>query len=155
RLRARGRRLEVPVCRLLGRRRRRGVDGPHRLVVVPAGIRESIREHALEEKPNESCGLLLLDGAVAVRYVRGTNASASPYRFELFIEPVEWADIGDSGLAQAVVHSHISSPAYPSRTDVENIGLWRKYPYLIYSIATDDLAAFTIGEDGQITRLPL
>jgi proteasome lid subunit RPN8/RPN11 len=122
---------------------------------VPAEIRAAIRDHALDEKPNESCGLLLLDGDRAVRYVRGTNASASPYRFELFLDPIGWADIGDSGLAQAVVHSHISSPAYPSRTDVENIGLWHSSPYVIYSIAKDDLAAFTIGEDGRITGLPL
>ena len=64
-------------------------------------------------------------------------------------------DIGDSDLDQAVLHSHISSPAYPSRTDVENIGLWAGAPYLIYSIRNDDLAAFTIGEDGQIEQLAL
>jgi proteasome lid subunit RPN8/RPN11 len=124
-------------------------------VVVPAEVRAAIRAHALSEKPNESCGLLLLNGDQAVRYVCGTNVSASPYRFELYLDPVEWADIGDTGLGQAVVHSHISSPAYPSRTDVENVGLWRTSPYLIYSIAKDDLAAFTIDEDGRITKLPL
>jgi proteasome lid subunit RPN8/RPN11 len=122
---------------------------------VPAEVRAAIRDHALAEKPNESCGLLLLNGDQAVRYVRGTNVSASPYRFELYLDPVEWADIGDTGLGQAVVHSHISSPAYPSRTDVENVGLWHTSPYLIYSIAKDDLAAFTIDEDGRITKLPI
>ncbi|HEV3403463.1 MAG TPA: Mov34/MPN/PAD-1 family protein [Gaiellaceae bacterium] len=124
-------------------------------MVVAAELRGAIRDHALAERPNESCGLLLLDGDQAVRYVRGTNVSPSPYRFELFIEPLEWAGFGDSGLTQAVVHSHISAPAYPSRTDVENIGLWRKSPYVIYSIAKDDLAAFEIDEGGRIARLPL
>ena len=122
---------------------------------MPAELRGAIRDHALAERPNESCGLLLLDGDQAMRYVRGTNVSPSPYRFELFIEPLEWAGIGDSGLTQAVVHSHIAAPAYPSRTDVENIGLWRKAPYVIYSIAKDDLAAFEIDEGGRIARLPL
>jgi proteasome lid subunit RPN8/RPN11 len=124
------------------------------VVVVPAAIRAEIAAHAREESPNESCGLLLLDGEGAVEYVRGTNASASPYRFELFIEPVRWADIGDSGLAEAVVHSHLSSPPRPSRTDVENIGLWEGKPYLIYSLRNDELAAWTIA-GGEITPLEL
>ena len=44
--------------------------------------------------------------------------------------------------------------ARPSRTDVENIGLWAGKPYLVYSIGKDDLAAFRI-EDGQIEELPV
>jgi proteasome lid subunit RPN8/RPN11 len=82
------------------------------------------------------------------------NASASPYRFDLFIDPVRWADIGDSGLAEAVVHSHLSSPPRPSRTDVENIGLWEGKPYLIYSVREDELAAWTI-QRGEIAPLQL
>ena len=124
------------------------------MVTVPPAIREEIATHAREESPNESCGLLLLDGERAVEYVRGTNASASPYRFELFIDPMRWADIGDSGLSEAVVHSHLSSPPRPSRTDVENIGLWEGKPYLIYSLRLDDLAAWTI-QDGEIAPLQI
>jgi proteasome lid subunit RPN8/RPN11 len=124
------------------------------VVVVPPRLREEIAAHARDEAPNESCGLLLLDGAVAVEYVRGTNSSASPYRFDLLIDPVRWADIGDSELEQAVVHSHLSSPPRPSRTDVENIGLWEGKPYLIYSLREDDLAAWTI-QSGEIAELEL
>ncbi len=124
------------------------------MVVVPAAIRAEIAVHAQDESPNESCGLLLFDGDRAVEYVRGANASPSPYRFELFIDPVRWADIGDSGLAEAVVHSHLSSPPRPSRTDVENIGLWEGKPYLIYSLRNDELAAWTI-QDGEISPLEL
>ncbi len=124
------------------------------MVVVPAAIRAEIAAHAQDESPNESCGLLLFDGDRAVEYVRGANASPSPYRFELFIDPVRWADIGDSGLAEAVVHSHLSSPPRPSRTDVENIGLWEGKPYLIYSVRNDELAAWTI-QDGEISPLEL
>jgi [CysO sulfur-carrier protein]-S-L-cysteine hydrolase len=124
------------------------------VVVVPPAIRDEIAAHARDEAPNESCGLVLLDGDRAVEYVRGTNASASPYRFDLFIDPLRWADIGDSGFAEAVVHSHLSSPPRPSRTDVENIGLWQGKPYLIYSVREDDLAAWTI-QDGEISPLEL
>ena len=124
------------------------------MVVVPSRLREEIAAHARAEAPNESCGLLLLDDGVAVEYVRGTNSSASPYRFDLVIDPVRWADIGDSELEQAVVHSHLSSPPRPSRTDVENIGLWEGKPYLIYSLREDDLAAWTI-QSGEIAELEL
>jgi proteasome lid subunit RPN8/RPN11 len=124
------------------------------VVVIPDSVRAEIAAHAHEEDPNESCGLLLLDGDVAVEYVRGKNASPSPFRFELFIDPERWADIGDSELEQGVVHSHLSAPPRPSRTDVENIGLWEGRPYLIYSVRQDDLAAWTI-QDGQIAALQL
>ena len=124
------------------------------MVVIPDSVRAAIAAHAREEDPNESCGLLLLDGNIAVEYVRGTNASPSPYRFELYLDPERWADIGDSELDQAVVHAHLSSPPRPSRTDVENIGLWEGKPYLIYSVRQDDLAAWTI-QDGQIAALQL
>ena len=57
-------------------------------------------------------------------------------------------------LDQAVVHSHVSAPPRPSRTDVENVGLWQGKPYLIYSVARDELAAWTIS-DGAISPLQL
>ena len=83
----------------------------------------------------------------------GENASPSPYYFELRLDPVVWADIGDRDLEQAVVHSHVSSAPRPSRTDVERIGLWRDRPYVIYSVRLDELAAWRIG-DGQIESVP-
>src|SRR6185312_17145130 len=138
----------------LGSRRHRDVDGAHALVVVPPELRAEIAAHARDEAPNEACGLLLLDGDIAVEYVRGTNASPSPYRFELYIDPERWADIGDSELDQAVVHSHLSSPPRPSRTDVENIGLWEGKPYLILSLGTGELAAWRIA-GGEVSPLAL
>jgi proteasome lid subunit RPN8/RPN11 len=121
------------------------------VVVVPPPVREALAEHARAELPNESCGLLLLDGDRAVEYIPATNAAASPYRFELYLEPERWSDIE---LDQAIVHSHVSAPPRPSRTDVENVGLWQSRPYLIYSVARDELAAWTIA-DGAIEPLEL
>ncbi len=121
-------------------------------MVVPPEIRAEIVAHSQEEAPNEACGLLLLDGDVAVEYVRATNKTPSPYRFELYLDPHVWADIGDREVEQGVVHSHLSSPPRPSRTDVENIGLWEGKPYLIYSLREDVLAGWTI-ENGAIEPL--
>ena len=94
----------------------------------------------------------LKDG-VAERYIHGRNAAASPYRFELDVDPDTWF-LEDDGYELAVFHSHLSSPPRPSRTDVENIGLWAGRPYLIYTVRTDELAAWTIA-DGSIEPLSL
>lgn len=122
-------------------------------MVVPEAVRRALADHAVAEDPNEACGLVLLREGVAERYVAGRNAAASPYRFELELDDPEVWFAEDDGYELAVFHSHISAPARPSRTDVENIGLWAGKPYLIYSIRQDDLAAFRI-EDGQISELP-
>ena len=124
------------------------------MVVVPPAVRQAIVDHAKQEQPNESCGLLLLDGDVATRYIPAENKAASPYRFELYIDPVQWSDINDTDLRQAIVHSHISSPPRPSRTDVENIGTWQGQPYVIYCVGRDELAAWTISS-GSIEPLEL
>jgi [CysO sulfur-carrier protein]-S-L-cysteine hydrolase len=120
-------------------------------VVIPAEVRAALEEHARAEEPNEACGLVVLRDGRAERYVPGRNAAASPYRFELEVEPEVWF-LEDDGYELAVFHSHPASPARPSRTDVENIGLWEGKPYLILSGRTGDLAAFTI-EDGRIAEL--
>ena len=122
-------------------------------MVIPAVIRAELRAHAEDEAPNEACGLLAFRDGVAERYVRGRNAAASPYRFELDIDPETWF-LEDDGYQLAVFHSHLSSPPRPSRTDVENIGLWQGRPYLILSLGSNTLAAWTI-EDGRIEPLAL
>jgi proteasome lid subunit RPN8/RPN11 len=123
-------------------------------VVISAEVRAALVAHSQEEAPNEACGLVLLRDGRAERYEPGRNAAASPYRFELeFDDPEIWY-AEDDGYELAVFHSHVSAPARPSRTDVENIGLWEGKPYLVYSLQKDDLAAFRI-EDGQISQLSL
>ena len=151
RLRAGRRRLEGDLGAVLGGRGRRRVDGADRLVVIPAEVRAELRAHAEAEAPNEACGLVVLRDGVAERYVRGRNAAESPYRFELEVPPETWF-LEDEGYELAVFHSHLSSPPRPSRTDVENIGLWQGKPYLILSLGSDSLAGWTI-EDGRIEPL--
>jgi [CysO sulfur-carrier protein]-S-L-cysteine hydrolase len=122
-------------------------------VVIPAAVRDALEAHARDEEPNEACGLVVLKDGVAERYVRGRNAAASPYRFELDVDPDTWF-LEDEGYELAVFHSHVSSPPRPSRTDVENIGLWAARPYLIYTVRTGELAAWRIA-NGSIDPLPL
>ncbi len=122
-------------------------------MVVPAEVEAQLEEHARSEAPNEACGLVVLREGRAERYERGRNAAASPYRFELEVDPGVWF-LEDDGYELAVFHSHVSSPPRPSRTDVENIGLWEARPYLILSLRTGELAAWRI-RDGEIEEIAL
>ena len=121
--------------------------------MIGAQVRRELEEHARAEEPNEACGLIALRDGVAERYIAATNAAASPYRFQLETAPEHWF-LEDEGYELAVFHSHLSSPPRPSRTDVENIGLWEGRPYVILSVREGDLAAFTI-EGGRIAELEL
>ena len=95
----------------------------------------------------------MLRDDVAERYVPGENEASSPYRFELRADPEAWF-LEDEGYRLAVFHSHLSSPPRPSRTDVENIGLWQGRPYVILALHTGDLAAWRI-QNGRIEPLEL
>jgi [CysO sulfur-carrier protein]-S-L-cysteine hydrolase len=123
-------------------------------VVVPPQIRDQLVEHAREEAPNEACGLIAFRDGVAERYLPGENALASPYRFEL--RPRDPADffLEDEGYELAVFHSHPETAPRPSRTDIENIGLWEGRPYLILGLASDELAGWRIAE-GRVEPLAL
>ena len=123
------------------------------MVVVPDDVRSALAAHAQDESPNEACGLVVMKDGVAERYVRGRNAAASPYRFELDVPPETWF-LEDDGYELAVFHSHLSSPPHPSRTDVENVGLWAGRPYLIYTVRTGELAGWRISS-GSIEPLEI
>ena len=113
-------------------------------MVVPAAIRRQLEAHADAEAPNEACGLVALRDGVAERFLPAENAAASPYRFELRPrDPMDFF-LEDEGYELAVFHSHPTDKAEPSRTDVENIGLWQGKPYLILSRPTGELRGWRI-----------
>ena len=122
-------------------------------MVIPSEVRSALVEHAEAESPNECCGLLALRDGIAERYVPARNVAASPYRFELDVDPEAWF-LEDEGFELAVFHSHLSSPPRPSRTDVENIGLWEGRPYVILTVSTGQLGAWRI-DGGRIEELAL
>ena len=122
-------------------------------MVVPAEIRAELRAHAEEEAPNECCGVLVFRGGVAERYVRGRNALASPYRYELEIDPGVWF-VEDDGYELAVFHSHPATEPRPSRSDRELAGLWAGRPFLIYGLKLDELRAWRVARD-EVDEIPL
>jgi [CysO sulfur-carrier protein]-S-L-cysteine hydrolase len=123
-------------------------------VVIPVAVRRQLVEHARRAAPNEACGLVAFRDGVAQRYLPGENTAASPYRFQL--KPGDPLDffLEDEGYELAVFHSHPETEPRPSRTDLENIGLWRGRPYLIVSAATGELRGWRIG-DGRVDELEL
>jgi proteasome lid subunit RPN8/RPN11 len=123
-------------------------------VVVGDAVRRALVEHAVAEQPNEACGLIVFREGVAERYEPGVNAAASPYRFDLEMPDPEIWFLEDDGVELGVFHSHLSSPPRPSRTDVENVGLWGGRPYLIYTVRTAELAAWRI-QDGEIKPIAI
>ena len=116
--------------------------------MIPTEIRAELAEHARTEAPNEACGLIVLRKGRAERYVRGRNTLASPYRFQLELDDVETWFLEDEGYELAVFHSHPETAPRPSRTDIENVGLWAGKPYVIYSLARDELAGWRIVDGG-------
>ncbi len=123
-------------------------------MVIPAAVLAQLAEHARAELPDEACGLIVLKDDVAERYEPGINESASPYRFELRMPDPEIWYLEDEGYELAVWHSHVSSPPRPSKTDVANIGQWEGRPYVIYSVRSGEVAAWSIA-DGTIDPLQL
>ena len=113
---------------------------------MPDEIRAELRAHAEEEAPNECCGLVLLRDGVAVQYIRGVNKLASPYRYELYVDPIVWSELDDE-LEQVIFHSHPETEPRPSRTDRELAGLWSGKPFLIYGLAHDQLRAWRVSRD--------
>ncbi len=115
-------------------------------MVVPDPIRAELHAHAAEEAPNECCGLIVFRDGDAERYVRGVNKLASPYRYELEIDPAVWF-LEDEGFELAVFHSHPETEPIPSRTDRELAGLWSGRPFLIYGLKLTELRAWRIARD--------
>jgi proteasome lid subunit RPN8/RPN11 len=123
-------------------------------VVVPEEIRVELVEHAREEAPNEACGLVAFRDGVAQQYLPGENVLASPYRFELRPRDPKDFFLEDEGYELAVFHSHPETAPRPSRTDIENIGLWEGRPYLILGLASGELAGWRI-ENGCVEPFDL
>jgi proteasome lid subunit RPN8/RPN11 len=122
-------------------------------VVIPDALRRELEAHAREALPAEACGVLVFRDGEAVRYERGRNRLGSPYRYELDVDP-EVFFLEDEGFELAIFHSHPETDPRPSRTDLENIGLWEGRPYLIMRADTGELRCYRI-EGGAISELDL
>ena len=125
---------------------------------LSAALREEIVAAARAALPNEAVGLLV-SAAGPERYVAMINAAESPYRYS--IDPTEqlrvWTELDAGGESVwSIVHSHVSSPAVPSKTDVE-LAYFPDSLYVIVSLAdpeAPDVRAWSIVR-GTFTEVPL
>ena len=113
-------------------------------------LTDQIVRQALDERPNECCGLVGGQGARASTIYRAENAEASPFRYS--IAPAEQLEllnrIEEAGEELvAIYHSHTRTEAFPSETDVNLAGGWPDALWLIVSLKDPerpDLRAFRI-----------
>lgn len=133
------------------------------MLTLPKSYIDEMIGHAVEDDPNECCGLLAGKDGEATRLYRMTNVEHSPFRYsmdskELYLATREM-DGGDWSLL-AIYHSHTHSEAYPSATDVrlatwpDGNSIWPDAYYILVSLqdkASPVVRAFLI-EDGSITE---
>jgi proteasome lid subunit RPN8/RPN11 len=74
--------------------------------------------HAIEDDPQESCGLLLVING-RHRYWRCRNISQAP-ELTFVIDPADYAKAADAGTVVAIVHSHPEGDPTPSPDDRTN-----------------------------------
>jgi [CysO sulfur-carrier protein]-S-L-cysteine hydrolase len=128
---------------------------------IPRRLYDELVAHALEDAPNECCGLLGTRDGEAVSVHRAVNKFASPLRFE--IDERELWDIferidGEGQFAGVLYHSHTRSAPEPSQTDV-NFGsnpMLAGVTWLIVGLQGDEpeVRAWRIA-DGRATETEL
>ena len=122
-------------------------------------FRNAMIEHALEDDPDECCGLLAMKDGVVMEHYRMKNVERSPYRYSMDGKELMLRNnaIEDAGWQIGVIyHSHTHSPAYPSDTDVR-LATWPDAYYLLVSLMNKehpDVRVFSI-VDGKVIEEPV
>jgi proteasome lid subunit RPN8/RPN11 len=118
--------------------------GP-RSIALRDELRRALIEHARREAPNEMCGVIAgtanaADGGTATRWYPARNELASPVLYSIHPEDKLriFLEIDDADEAfWAIVHSHVRSPAVPSRTDI-GLAQWPDSLYILVSLSDDE-----------------
>jgi [CysO sulfur-carrier protein]-S-L-cysteine hydrolase len=108
---------------------------------IAQSLIDEIVSHALEEAPNECCGLVSGNGDEATGVFRARNEMASPLAYNVHPQDLlritgEIESRGEE--LAAIYHSHTKSPPEPSQTDINLAANWPDPVYLICSVADRD-----------------
>lgn len=128
-------------------------DRPHpgpRAVALSDDLRRALIEHARREAPNEMCGVIAgtanpADGGTHTRWYPARNELASRVLYSIHPEDKLriFLEIDDADEAfWAIVHSHVQSPAVPSRTDI-GLAQWPDSLYVLVSLSEDEAESGT------------
>ena len=119
---------------------------------------QEMKAHALQENPNECCGILIGVGEEAKKLHRVVNVEESPYRYRMDplgqLEADKDADKNGWEFV-AFYHSHTHSPAYPSSTDVRVAvdNGWLNVKYVLVSLmdkANPAVRVFSITSEATV-----
>ena len=104
---------------------------------IDSRLTDELVRHALDDRPNECCGLIGGKGDRAETVYRASNAEASPFRYS--ISPTEQLElinrIDDAGEdLVAIYHSHTKTEPFPSQTDVNLASGWPDETWEIISL---------------------
>jgi [CysO sulfur-carrier protein]-S-L-cysteine hydrolase len=120
---------------------------------------DAIVEHAYRDHPDEACGVVAgpIGSDRPDRVIPMTNAERSPtfYRFDSLEQLKVWREMDDRNEEPVVIyHSHTSTEAYPSRTDI-SLAQEPTVHYLLVStreeLAEPEVRSYRIVE-GEVTE---
>jgi proteasome lid subunit RPN8/RPN11 len=127
-------------------------------MLIAAELQEELIAHARAELPNESCGMLAVDGERFTHFFPARNEFASPMRFRIdSADQIRiWKAIDELGLETSIFHSHPNSEASPSQTDINLARDWPGAIWVICSLAGEEavVRAFRIAE-GAVEEVEL
>ena len=128
------------------------------MLTVPPSIIDAMLEHARAEAPAECCGLLAGTGELLTHHFALRNELASPVAYQA--DPRDlfaaFREIRQCDLELlAIYHSHPTSPARPSRVDLEQ-NYYGEVPRIIISLAGEPpvVKAFRLLDD-RFEELPI
>ena len=128
------------------------------MIRIPAYIIDGIIAQAINELPNEACGLLVGSGSDVLKQYPLTNIDRSPEHFSF--DPAEQFQVfrearTDGREIIANYHSHPETPSRPSEEDIR-LAYDPNILYLIVSLATETpiLKAFNI-QNGVSTEVAI
>lgn len=117
------------------------------VIIIDAAVITDMLAHARAEAPRECCGLLVGKEDSVVRSVRARNLDAMATRY--LVDPEDhFAAIRaarENGLeVVGAYHSHPTSAAVPSATDIAEATSGADFLYVIVSPVSDDVRAYRI-----------
>jgi proteasome lid subunit RPN8/RPN11 len=126
-------------------------------VLISSSLLEQIVAHARRDNPDECCGFVAVADGRAVAVHPTTNATRSPYRFEIGSRELydTTTAIEDAGhQIGAIYHSHTRSAPYPSQTDVNFAANWPGLEWLIVGTGGEEpeVRSYRV-DDGRITEI--
>ena len=122
------------------------------IVRCPEAVIADMVAHAVEESPNECCGLLVGRRRSVERSVRARNLEAGPTRY--LIDPADHLAAMKAARAEGLdvigaYHSHPSSAPVPSASDIAEASGGVDFLYVIVAPASAAVAGYFI-KNGEV-----